>query len=104
MERLRKHILNELVFNIDGDEFVVHPLVGDKVRLLEKVGKAPKGEHIKVFTDYIKELIQRDAEDIDEGIIDGFVDSNLDELIKQLSIGFKLAKPEQFEVASNEKN
>lgn len=96
MDRLRRHVFNELVFVIDKEEFVVNPKVGDKIRLLETISKADKGAHIPVFTNYITELITNASDDADPAVIEAFVDSNIEELIKQLSIGFKLAKAEQF--------
>lgn len=98
MERLRRHVMNELVFEIDGDQFVIEPKVEDKIRLLEKVSsQKDKGQNITIFAEYLIEKFTEAGEDSDVELVKSFVYSNIETLIKQLSIGFKLAKPEDFE-------
>ncbi len=105
MDRLRRHILNELVFDIDGDQFVITPEVKDKIRILEKLSaEKSKESSLQVFREYLVTKFVESVEDADQQVIEDFVDSNIDILIQQLSIGFKLAKPEQFQTKTDSPN
>jgi hypothetical protein len=97
MERYRKHVCNELVFVVDGDEFVVHPKKGDRVNFVKQLAKCDDSnveQAMAIQTQFITELLAREDNVVlgtpEFETISMFVEDNLTSLGEQLLIKWKL--------------
>lgn len=95
-EKLRKHTENVLAYEIDGEElFSIKPTVADRTAYLKlkKSAANKKSDDITPFVDFLYRLFVRDTPDINEehkNIVRDFIENNIDELVLQTDIGFKL--------------
>lgn len=99
MERFSRHVLNELVFKVGTDEFIVKPVVGAKANLLKGIAKS--GEDSEKRIDFIQnfmiELFVKDNSTVPREIIERFVSDNINNLMDQLMIGFKIVDAKDLE-------
>lgn len=96
LEKLRKHTENTLIYEFEGDEILsIKPEVADKTKylLIKKRLARGKGDSTVELADFIYQIFLRDQGDLQKEelqLIRDFIDSNIDELILQTDIGFKL--------------
>jgi len=111
MEKLRKHILNELVFELDGEEVLsAKPVVGDKTKLLTSVSGLKETETDKataLYEDHLYEIFARelkDDPDFTEDDLRTFISDNNLQLIKQLLIQYKITSEDAIKEKTKQKH
>ena len=102
-KKLRKHTENVLAYELDGEElFQIKPSVQDRteyLRIKKQVAKN-KGEDIQPFVNFLYNLFLRDSPSATEEervIAKQFIENNIDELILQTDIGFRLTTKEEIQ-------
>ena len=99
--KLRKHTENELVYVLNNEElFRIKPEVSDRTKYLQLKKKAAekKEDDITPFINFLYNIFLRDTPDVseeDKKIVKEFIENNIEELITQTDIGFRLTTREK---------
>jgi hypothetical protein len=107
MERMRKQLLNELIFEVQGEEFIIHPIKGDKLRLAQKLSSVSEDDTSAVMNMYLSvllELFVREEErsgetlsDDDKQKLELWIDDNINTLVEQLLVKWRIISKESIE-------
>jgi hypothetical protein len=98
IEKFTRNILNELTFTAGSDEFIVHPAIGSKAQLIKGLARIENAEkRIEFIENIIFELIYADNKDVPEDLVKRFVSDNLNVLMDQLMVGFKIVDKKDLE-------
>lgn len=107
-EKMRKHIVNELSLNVGEDSFILHPIKGDKVELLQLMSSLEKSkvkESSEKINEFLIKLFERELKpenEQDKKDLELFVYDNSDLLITQLLVGFKLTTQDALDKAKKQ--
>ena len=99
MEKFSRNVLNELVFKVGTDEFVVKPSVGAKANLLKGIAKSGEDseKRIEFLQNFMIELFHKDNQSVPKETIERFVSDNINVLMDQMMIGFKIIDAKDLE-------
>jgi hypothetical protein len=110
MERLRRHISNEMVFEADGEEWVIHPKKGDRLKLGKLLADLNENDLkdtsivMGAYASFLQFLFEREittsGQEItsqDKECIEIFIENNLQTLFEQLLIKWKISTKEDIE-------
>jgi hypothetical protein len=113
MERMRKQLLNELILEVQGEEFIIHPIKGDKLRLAQKLSSVSEDDTSAVMNMYLSvllELFVREEErsgetlsDDDKQKLELWIDDNINTLVEQLLVKWRIISKESIEEEKNKR-